>query len=107
MFAAIMTSPLRATAPEPVLKVPVDAEKSKLLRPPVAVTLLPDATVVSPLRAVLPFKDTAPVPVLNVVAPVCVMFALVLTLVDETLNTFEPFTCSSTKFPVYPVAAFA
>src|SRR5205823_5949768 len=56
--------------PLPVEKVPVLAEKSKLLAPPAAVTFFPLA------RVVLPFKPTAPVPVEKVLAPVTAVLPL-------------------------------
>jgi len=60
---ATVVFPFKLTAPVPVLNVPDEAEKSKLLAPPLAVKVLPDAKVV------FPFKPTAPVPVSNVPVP--------------------------------------
>lgn len=60
---ASAVSPFNVTAPVPVLKVPLEADWSKLPAPPVKDKLLPEAIAVSPL------SEIAPVPVEKVPTP--------------------------------------
>ena len=68
-----MTSPLRATSPEPLVNVPL----------PAISIFLPEATVTSPLRA------TSPVPVVNVPLP-CIRMSLPEATVTSPLRATSP-----------------
>ena len=107
LFSASTVLPFRLTVPDDVSNWLDEALKLNTDAVPPAVKLLPSASTV------LPLSETCPPPVENVLAPpVCeklpavVMPPAVLMLPALlTLNTDDPPSLSSTKFPVYPAAA--